>query len=1197
MLLVSATQPIRLGFYLHRAQDDTGPKPTWQWAMPGTTAHDVLRAEQSLLGRTQIVTSLLDDHFVPLPLDALLEPSQTYTISSQPDEAVTPTEPFVVFVTWLQEQITYKAQPGMRLFQLAAALDLTQDPQWTDEEGIQLPLDVLLQPNALYAYHERPDPSPATNPTAPHHIEEPPVPTLYYGGMHTPAATSLAETPNDDSSVSHDSSVISTLETLRSATRGQRERGHENYATEYLNSADPFHLWRVQQLASHAPWLAHDEMAYHLTLLHRLRPGHSHVAMPLIYHKGALLNTPPRLPWRRILFTILIDTHWIGLEVAGFDTHWSWWWMGSTHIQRDLLFPLISPLVPPHLLDIRHHDIPWPGTYHLCGWLILQRWMSLVPLYPAGPQQWDDWKDTLEPPYKWLVESADSRLLKMLPDLTEDIILGNLILSLRRRYLLDIESVPPEDMLIWGGATSAKSKSSKSTPVTLTARRSRSPPSPPEEVTEFTTSGPNPEVPSATSPLSLERLRALAHEGHIDGYNLRDCYPPDQDWLEWRLLSLIRCHLWLGADEASFILRPLTWLRPSGMHFDGPFIWNGLAFHPQPSSPSWPAFAWLFLMDSHWFAIEGTYQDSYWRIYYVNLLKEQRGSAQEMVVTHIPTKCHTHVHIKVPLDHPPHTCGWALMHRWYTTLGVTLTHLEGFQQQLESMGGRKGQLYRDADYALQEILEETLEATPLRAFIKHCRQRFILDLDETTPRPAIYLGGVTPEQTSSSSPPVTPSAAGTYPPQTTPSPRVLRKSSAAAPPSTSSSTIAPSSTPPPLVSPEQRLALADATFRDTGSSLAVTNHDRVDEPWPLWRARLIQQFGSWIGQDEMMFHLGRLRWLHPEVHFAWPCQLRKGELVPLPTGLVPPVVCFTILHASHWYGVKAVRQGPHWLLHFFGVDDDLRFELEPLLASVLPSSPGPQVCKSIPIPALPHVCGFQVLQRWLQQVPLPLPVIRTYPKDLAAELNLALLATEADLRPHCSDPDLLHLAMALRQRFILSVPSGSPGWHVTLGGAKTPTLESLLLQHGVPTGAVSQRIQAIKDHLSPDLIKRVLADSQPWQALKHHSQQAHLRLVLPAELTAHIEARKRKGPGDNHKAPVHQAPPPLRADLLQIIPGWFYNHEDHPLEQLQVDTLVPTSSGVAFLDADHAPSWLKRTFQKPLLLLVVGWLQPTAAVP
>ena len=115
-------------------------------------------------------------------------------------------------------------------------------------------------------------PPAANHPTAPHHIEEPPVPTLYYGGMHTPAATSLAETPNDDSSVSQDSSVISTLETLRSATRGQRERGHENYATEYLNSAEPFHLWRVQQLASHAPWLAHDEMAYHLTLLHTPPP-------------------------------------------------------------------------------------------------------------------------------------------------------------------------------------------------------------------------------------------------------------------------------------------------------------------------------------------------------------------------------------------------------------------------------------------------------------------------------------------------------------------------------------------------------------------------------------------------------------------------------------------------------------------------------------------------------------------------------------------------------------------------------------------------------------------------------------------------------------------------------------------------------------------------------------------------------------
>ena len=64
-----------------------------------------------------------------------------------------------------------------------------------------------------------------------------------------------------------------------------------------------------------------------------------------------------------------------------------------------------------------------------------------------------------------------------------------------------------------------------------------------------------------------------------------------------------------------------------------------------------------------------------------------------------------------------------------------------------------------------------------------------------------------------------------------------------------------------------------------------------------------------------------------------------------------------------------------------------------------------------------------------------------------------------------------------------------------------------------------QRVQTIKAQLDADLLKRILADRQPWQALKHHAQQANLRLVQPLELSAHIQARKRKGLGENIKAP------------------------------------------------------------------------------
>ena len=65
----------------------------WQWTKPGTTVHDVLRAEQALQGRTHMVTSLLDARLTPLPLEALLEPNETYTIAAQPDEAIIPRGP------------------------------------------------------------------------------------------------------------------------------------------------------------------------------------------------------------------------------------------------------------------------------------------------------------------------------------------------------------------------------------------------------------------------------------------------------------------------------------------------------------------------------------------------------------------------------------------------------------------------------------------------------------------------------------------------------------------------------------------------------------------------------------------------------------------------------------------------------------------------------------------------------------------------------------------------------------------------------------------------------------------------------------------------------------------------------------------------------------------------------------------------
>ena len=728
----------------------------------------------------------------------------------------------------------------MRIFELARALNLSTAQPWADEDGITYPPDALLQPDTCYCYQEHPSP---IEPSRINRDREPPVPRLHCGGMTQAEDTQESATPDDPTTRKHP-----VLQTLRELAATQPTRGQESYSTDWDETLQvPYNDWRLNQLALHGPLIAQDEMAYHLQVLQRLRPGHSHVSNPLVWYRGALRPLPTRIAWNRILFTILIDSHWVGVEMAGFDTHWTWGWIGANRHQQERLTPLLSTLAPPHLLDIRHYDIQVPTHQHLCGWTLLQRWYGLLPLNPARLPHWDEWTQTLDTIPRWHTQAADHWLQTLLPQLTTDPVLCHHILALRQRYLLDLQTQPQTPTLLWGGMTTDTESDATSQSRTHHPDSSRS--RTPRRRDDLVLSTDPPELGTTVAPYPLEELTHLANLGHVDGHNLRDHYPQDVDWVQWRLTSLVRTHLWLGHDEATATLRILRWLRPNDQHVDGPLIWTGLDFTPHPPLPQTPAFAWLLLMDSHWYAIEGTFQDRYWRFNLIGAKPLQISTAKDLLHQVFPNPESPHVFILAQHTHPEHVCGWSLLHRWYQQLGHTLQEVQGYQTFLEARTGTTGTLMRDAHLTMENKLEEHLDDPILTDFIRHCRQRFVLSLNDGQAIPTIHLGGATCE----SGPP--------------------------APPATQEGGDDGAAPTNPLPGP-QRQQLAHTTYRETANSIGVTLPSLERPIWTLWRANVAQQYGAWVGQDEMRHHLAHLRWIHPEIHFAWPCLLQRTQLAP-----------------------------------------------------------------------------------------------------------------------------------------------------------------------------------------------------------------------------------------------------------------------------------------------------------------------------
>lgn len=138
-------------------------------------------------------------------------------------------------------------------------------------------------------------------------------------------------------------------------------------------------------------------------------------------------------------------------------------------------------------------------------------------------------------------------------------------------------------------------------------------------------------------------------------------------------------HGWLAADEMAFICQHLQWALADGPRYSPPVYWDSTTaeFQESPFGPPsvWPSATTHMpvLVDNHWCAMEITRQ----------------GDDVQVTTVQVPRHLHTRIILIVArlMDvgphrmqithehnhHIPHLCGWQLIHRWATALGLADT--------------------------------------------------------------------------------------------------------------------------------------------------------------------------------------------------------------------------------------------------------------------------------------------------------------------------------------------------------------------------------------------------------------------------------------------------------------------------------------------------------------------------------------------
>ena len=166
-------------------------------------------------------------------------------------------------------------------------------------------------------------------------------------------------------------------------------------------------------------------------------------------------------------------------------------------------------------------------------------------------------------------------------------------------------------------------------------------------------------------------IRAGGHHGGGAPLQL----PQDADFTQ-RAEFAANTHGWLAADEMSFICQSLAWSPGADLHFSPPVYWdiNKSEFDEGPFGRPivWDAGQTNIpiLAGNHWCGIEVV----------------KTNNVVRVTTVHVPVRLQTRIililarlidvgprRMQIEYDHPdhtPHLCGWQLLFRWATQLGV-----------------------------------------------------------------------------------------------------------------------------------------------------------------------------------------------------------------------------------------------------------------------------------------------------------------------------------------------------------------------------------------------------------------------------------------------------------------------------------------------------------------------------------------------
>ena len=181
---------------------------------------------------------------------------------------------------------------------------------------------------------------------------------------------------------------------------------------------------------------------------------------------------------------------------------------------------------------------------------------------------------------------------------------------------------------------------------------------------------------------------------------------------------------------------------------------------------------------------------------------------------------------------------------------------------------------------------------------------------------------------------------------------------------------------------------------------------------------------------------------------------------------------------------------------------------------------------------------------------------------------------------------------------------------IGFGGLSTEqedAFKTILVEHGVPTDAVVERVQAAIAKIGPGHITQALQQRNRWQALKAAGSRpgCMFKFVTHDELQAHIQTRGQRRHGLTVSSPKAkeqkaakrtkpQAHLQLDPSLLQMSPDSFITADGGPLKHLSFDEVQSQASGISFCTPVQATPFIQdgRNISVEPLALVV-----TAKVP